>query len=359
MFFFFVVPFFFVGALGSKNSYSIVWEGCFLRFTLVDCYTRPVPCGNPFWGNQYFICRINFLFLAYLGRRLAFGEGMIADGWWHGMVGLISSTVWLTVRSDYVVCTWWDKPHADGLYRFMRMLEFTLFVLSSALALPTSHERGKVDAAEKNDVLAVPVFLLKHDLNIWDRYFMDDLCPKPNTFSPKKTQNWCAFNHCHIISMAEVPKWNPALRPVPHHTEVSKVLEEFMNVSDVIEARKGRVLWPARGVQTSRFWVVKTHKEIAYKAPFSTRDDKRETYIVLLTLLRWNMCPNTQLLSVGLVAVSWNWGALPQNDNMWMFPFHSLSMFPKDIWSLWMIHVICHLKGRATSGGKLTLKVFH
>lgn len=41
-----------------------------------------------------------------------------------------------------------------------------VFVLSSPLALPTSHERGKVDAAERNDVLAVPVFLLKHDLNI-------------------------------------------------------------------------------------------------------------------------------------------------------------------------------------------------
>ena len=124
-----------------------------------------------------------------------------------------------------------------------------LFVLSSALALPTSHERGKVDAAERNDVLAVPVFLLKHDLNIWDRYFMDDLFPKPNTFSPKKHKT--GVLSITAISMAEAPKWNPALRPVPDYT-VSKVLEEFMNVSDVIEARKGRVLWPARGVQTSQ-----------------------------------------------------------------------------------------------------------
>ena len=125
---FFFVPIFFVGALGSKNSYSIVWEGCFLRFTLVDCYTRPVPCGNLFYATNIsyiYIYRIDFLLLAYLGRRLAFGEGVVVDGWWHGMVGLISSTGWLTVRSEDVVCTWWDKPHADGLYRFMRMLEFT------------------------------------------------------------------------------------------------------------------------------------------------------------------------------------------------------------------------------------------
>lgn len=296
---FFVVPFFFVGALGSN---SIVWEGCFLRFTLVDCYTRPVPCGIFF---RQPIVRIDFLFLAYLGRRLAFGEGVIVDGWWHGMVGWFRRLVdWpfeakmsfvhdeiSRMLTGYIVsCACWNS---------------LFFVLSSALALPTSHERGKVDAAERNDVLAVPVFLLKHDLNIWDRYFIDDLFPKPNTFSPKKRKT--GVLSITAISMAAVPKWkkktrnNPALRPVPHYT-VSKVLEEFMNVSDVIEAREGRVLWP-----------------------------------------------------VGLMAVSWNWGYFPKM----IICACSLSMFPKDIWSLWMIHAICHLKGRATSVGKLTLKVFH
>lgn len=43
--FLFVVPFFFVGALGSKNSYSIVWEGCFLRFIFGWLLYR----ASPLW----------------------------------------------------------------------------------------------------------------------------------------------------------------------------------------------------------------------------------------------------------------------------------------------------------------------
>ena len=147
-----------------------------------------------------------------------------------------------------------------------------LFVLSSALALPTSHERGKVDAAERNDVLPVPVFLLKHDLNIWDRYFIDDLFPKPNTFSPKKTQNWCAFNHCHIYGRGVQMKKKNKEKPGP---ETSAPLYRVQGLRRVHER-----VW--------RDW-----------------GSGRESSVTSWT--------NGSFLKLGV---------LPQNDNMCMFRFH-------------------------------------
>ena len=136
-------------------------------------------------------------------------------------------------------------------------------------------------------------------------------------------------------------KKNAALRP-PTHCAVSKVLEEFMNVSDVIEAWTGwknedqQQCFPsllngeAAGRQATgvlvAVWVVKIQKEVSPKPLFQQEMIKREmyiyiyTYIVLLTLSRWNMCQNTQLLSVGLMAVSCNWGYFPQKT--YLFPFH-------------------------------------